>query len=65
MGSKNRIGMHWHQGKTGLENLTHILGHSVFTLALNVEVGNNPDGMNNVVADQTDKGAVGVITTDM
>lgn len=35
----------------GLENLTHIFVHSVFTQALDVEVGKSPDGMNNVVAD--------------
>lgn len=57
MGSKNRlviwhwIGMLRHQVKIDLENLTHILGHSVFTQSLDVEVGKNPHGMNNVVAD--------------
>lgn len=54
MVSKNRlviwhwIGMLWHQVKIDSDNLTHILGHSVFTQALDVEVGKNPDGMNNV-----------------
>lgn len=31
-----------------LDNLTHILGHTLFTQVLDVKVGKNPVGMNNV-----------------